>query len=90
MFWVILLLCIVIFLIRKRKNRRKNRVYSKRMDTKESSINKCYNSDGEEFVIQGTKDNFKIRKNNELLFTVVDGQIVSVTDKYGKYMYEVK
>lgn len=91
MFWLIVLLGIAIFLIWKRKNgRRRKRSYAKWENTRKGYIKKHYNLNGEEFLIQGTKNYFTIRKNNDLVFTVVNGQVVSVEEKNRKCTYGVE
>ena len=86
MFWALLLLCIVIFIVWKRNKKSR---YGKRKKAN-VRIYQHYNSKDGNFKISGTKNGFKIQKDNDLTFTVVNGQIVSVTDKKNKYVYEVK
>lgn len=86
MFWVLVVLCIVIFIvwIKRKKNNNRNH---KRVNV---HVNQQYHSKEGNFVVKGTKNKFKIQKDNGLIFTVVDGQIVSITDKKDRHTYEVK
>lgn len=90
MFFVMILLCVVLFLIWRRKNGRKSHTYVKQANKRDVYINKHYKFNDEDFLIQGTKDYFKIQKNNDLIFTIADGQIVSITEKNKKYTYGVE
>ena len=56
---------------------------------KPTPINTHYESEEGDFVIKGNKDKFFIVKDNGLVFEVVNGQIVSVTNNSTKHIYEV-
>lgn len=84
MIFFILVIIIVLLVLRYMK-RKGDSVFEK----KTIPINTHYKSEEGDFVIKGNKDKFFIEKDNGLVFEVVDGQIVSVTNNNTKHIYEV-
>lgn len=80
-----LLVIVIALLVLKYMKRKGYGVFGK----KPTPINTHYESEEGDFVIKGNKDKFFIVKDNGLVFEVVNGQIVSVTNNSTKHIYEV-
>ena len=73
---IAIIVFVIIFFLRKRK------------DTGSSYFNKQFSSQNDTYSVRGEKRHFKITKNDDVTFEVVNGEIVSVTNQKGqKYNY---
>lgn len=84
MIFFILVIVIVLLVLRYMKRKEYGA-----FGEKPTPINTHYESEEGDFVIKGNKNKFFIEKDNGLVFEVVNGQIVSVTNNNTKHIYEV-